>query len=60
MSNQESFNFNYDKRNSDTRDVIMSLNMTFDNPSEDELKERLNTWLKAIGVNLIVVDSLNI
>jgi hypothetical protein len=60
MSTETSFNLSYDCRNSDTRDTIMNLSISFDNPSEDELRERINTWLKAINVNLLVIESLNI
>jgi hypothetical protein len=49
------FTLTYDCRNADTRDTIMNLNISFDNPSEDELKRQLNVWLKAIDSNLEVV-----
>jgi hypothetical protein len=55
MNTETSFNLSYDCRNSDTRNTIMNLSVSFDNPSEDELKEKLNVWLKAIDSNLEVV-----
>jgi len=60
MNTETNFNLSYDCRNSDTRDTIMSVNVSFENPTEDEIKERINIWLKAIGTNLSVVDSLNL
>jgi hypothetical protein len=60
MNTETSFNLSYDCRNSDNRDIIMSLSVSFDNPTEDEIKERINIWLKAINVNLLVIESLNI
>ena len=59
MNTETSFNLSYDCRNSDNRDTIMSLSVSFDNPTEDEIKERINIWLKAIGTGLSVVHSLN-
>ena len=32
-----------------TGDSIMDLEMSFDNPTDDILMYRINTWLKAIG-----------
>jgi hypothetical protein len=60
MNQETSYTLTYDCRNADTRDTIMNLSLSFDNPSEEELRERINTWLKAVGANLIVVESLNL
>jgi len=60
MNTETSFNLSYDCRNSDNRDVVMSVSVSFENPSEDEIKERINIWLKAIGTDLSVVNSLNL
>ena len=60
MNQETSYTLTYDSRNADTRDTIMNLSLSFDNPSEEELRERINTWLRAVGVNLIVVESLNL
>jgi hypothetical protein len=54
MNTETNFNLSYDCRNSDTRDTIVSLSMSFENPTEEEIKVRINTWLKAIGFNLEV------
>jgi hypothetical protein len=57
MSTETSFNLSYDCRNSDTRDTIMNLSISFDNPSSNEVRNKLNIWLKAIGLNLEVIES---
>ena len=54
MNQETSFTLTYDCRNADTRDTIMNLTLSFDNPSEDEMKRQLNVWLKAIDSNLVV------
>ena len=54
MNTETNFNLTYDCRNSDTRDTIMNLSISFDNPTEDELKRQLNVWLKAIDSKLEV------
>jgi hypothetical protein len=33
----------------------MDLEMSFEDPTDEVLKKRINTWLTAIGVNLEVV-----
>jgi hypothetical protein len=38
-----------------TRSTTMDLDVSFENPSDEVLKKRINTWLTAIGVNLEVV-----
>ena len=39
----------------DNRDTVRSFNMNFENPSNEDLMENLNTWLTAIKVPLEVV-----
>jgi hypothetical protein len=56
MSEQISYNLSYDSRHQDSRDLIMSLNISFENPTEDQLRTKLNTWLSAIGLNLEVIS----
>ena len=56
MSNQTNFNLTYDCRNSDTRETLMNINISFENASDIEVKNKLNIWLKAIGLNLEVVE----
>ena len=50
-----SYRLSYQSRNSETRSTIMDLDVGFDNPTDEALQKRLNTWLTAIGVNLEVV-----
>jgi hypothetical protein len=54
MNTETSFNLSYDCRHSETRDVVMSLNVSFENASEEVIKQRINTWLKAIGFDFEV------
>ena len=35
----------------------MNLSISFDNPSSNEVRNKLNIWLKAIGLNLEVIES---
>jgi hypothetical protein len=49
------YRLSYSSRNSETRNTILDLDVSFENPSEEVLKSRINTWLTAIGVNLEVV-----
>jgi hypothetical protein len=49
-----SYRLDYDCRNDD-RDTVRSINMNFENPSNEDLVENLNTWLTAIKVPLEVV-----
>ncbi len=56
MSNQTNYNLSYDCRDEDTRSTIMSVNVSFENASDSEIKDKLNVWLKAIGTTLEVVE----
>jgi hypothetical protein len=51
-----SYNLSYSSRDDDTRDTIMDLEISFEDPTEEVLRKRINTWLTAIGVNLEVVE----
>jgi hypothetical protein len=48
------YSLNYDCRG-DNRDTVRSINLNFENPSDEDLMENLNTWLTAIKVPLEVV-----
>lgn len=54
---QINYRLSYSSRDDDTRDTIMDLDVSFENPTNEVLKSRINTWLRAIGVNLEVVSS---
>ena len=52
----ENFSLNYSSREADSGDTVMDCNVNFDNPKDDStIIHRLNTWLKAIGREDIVV-----
>ena len=50
------YRLDYSSRDDDTRDTIMDLEISFEDPTEEVLRKRINTWLTAIGVNLEVVE----
>jgi hypothetical protein len=54
---QINYRLSYSSRDDDTRDTIMDLDVSFENPTNEVLKSRINTWLRAIGVDLEVVSS---
>jgi len=45
----ENFSLRYNSREDDTGDTVMDLDISFDNPSDDVLVQRINAWLVAIG-----------
>ena len=45
----EHFTLHYTLNDDDKNDTLLNLDMNFDNPSDDLLIKRLNTWLKAIN-----------
>ena len=52
----ENFSLNYSSREADSGETVMDCNVNFDNPKDDStIIHRLNTWLKAIGREDIVV-----
>ena len=53
---QITYRLSYSSRDDDSRNMIMDLDVNFENPSNEVLKKRINTWLTAIGVNLEVVE----
>lgn len=53
----ESFSLNFSSREADSGDTVMDCNINFENPKDDStVIHRLNTWLKAIGREDIVVS----
>lgn len=52
-----SYSLSYTARDEDTRDTYRDISLSFDNLSNEELLENLNTWLQAIKVPLKVVES---
>lgn len=53
-----SYDLGYSARN-ENHDTIRDIRINFENPDDDFLMENLNTWLRAIGVNLEVVQKTN-
>ena len=49
------YRLSYSCRDESTRDTILDLDVSFQNPSDEILQKQLNTWLTAIGKNLEVV-----
>ena len=49
------YRLSYSSRDDDTRQTVMDLDMNFENPTDEFLASRINTWLTAIGKNLEVV-----
>lgn len=53
----ENFSLNYSSREADSGDTVMDCNISFDTPKDDNvIVTRLNTWLRAIGRENIVVE----
>jgi tRNA threonylcarbamoyladenosine modification (KEOPS) complex Pcc1 subunit len=53
----ESWNVSYYARDAQTNEDIMSLNMGWENRDVVGVQANLNTWLKAIGLPLEVVET---
>jgi hypothetical protein len=54
----ENFSLSYNSREDQSGDTVADIDVRFDNPKDDTvLINRLNTWLKAIGREDIVVGS---
>jgi hypothetical protein len=53
---KDSYNVSYTLRDDNTNDDIISVNMNWENRSIDEVKNNINTWLRAANLDLEVVD----
>jgi hypothetical protein len=54
----ENFSLSYNSREDQSGDTVADIDVRFDNPKDDTvLINRLNTWLKAIGREDIIVGS---
>jgi tRNA threonylcarbamoyladenosine modification (KEOPS) complex Pcc1 subunit len=53
----ESWNVSYSARDAQSGDDIMSLNMGWENREVASVQANLNTWLRAIGLPLEVVET---
>jgi len=54
----ENFNLSYSSRERNTSDTILDCNISFENPDDDVVIHRLNTWLEAIGRDEIIVTKV--
>jgi hypothetical protein len=50
-----SYDLGYSARN-ENHDTIRDIRINFENPDDEFLMDNLNTWLRAIGVGLEVVE----
>ena len=55
VKHNTSFDLGYSCRD-DNHDTICDIRINFENPSDQFLMENLNTWLRAIGSPLKVVE----
>ena len=53
---RDSYNVSYTLRDDDTNDDIIVVNMNWENRTVEEVKNNLNTWLRASGLELEVVN----
>ena len=56
IKTKDNYNVSYNLRDDNTNDDIISVNMNWENRSLEEVKNNLNTWLRAAGLELEVVD----
>lgn len=56
IKTKDNYNVSYNLRDDNTNDDIISVNMNWENRSIEEVKNNLNTWLRAAGLELEVVD----
>jgi predicted transcriptional regulator YheO len=53
---KDNYNVSYALRDNETHDDILCVNMNWENRSLEEVKNNLNTWLRAANLDLEVVD----
>ena len=54
----ENFNLSFSSRDRNTSDTILDCNISFENPTDEIVMHRLNTWLEAIGRDEIIVTKI--
>jgi len=57
MKSNENFHLSYSSREANSNDTILDCNINFENPTDEDIAKRLNTWLTAIGKPNITVSS---
>ena len=50
------YSLSYSARDEDSRETYRDINLSFENPTVEEVAENLNIWLTAIKVPLKVVN----
>jgi hypothetical protein len=53
---RDTYSVSFTIRDEHSSDDIRSVSMNWENRSDQEVKQNLNIWLTAIGINLEVVD----
>ena len=53
---KDNYSVSYTLRDNNTHDDIISVNMNWENRSLEEVKNNINTWLRAANLDLEVVD----
>jgi hypothetical protein len=53
---KDNYSVSYTLRDNETHDDIVSVNMNWENRSPEEVKNNINTWLRASNLDLEVVD----
>lgn len=56
MDPQTSFRLSYSSSSRETRETILDIEFSFQDPDTESLKKKINTWLTAIGVDLQISE----
>jgi hypothetical protein len=57
MKAYQNFQLSYSSREANSNDTVLDCNINFENPTDEDIAKRLNTWLTAIGKPNITVSS---
>ena len=49
MKENKNFHLSYSSREANSNDTVLDCNINFENPTDEDIAKRLNTWLTAIG-----------
>lgn len=55
MKENKNFHLSYSSREANSNDTVLDCNINFENPTDEDIAKRLNTWLTAIGKSNINV-----
>lgn len=56
IKHRKIFNVSYTCRDAHTGDEIQNIIMSWENRSDEEIKNNLNVWLTSVGLNFIVIE----